>query len=158
MILSKIIQKLQEPIPRELIKQKRVGDSILDFVSWYDTCSLLDERVGLGFWSWEVVTMTISNNHLFLSGKLTIYADDGERSMMATGSEKLNCSSYGDPSSNSEAMALKRSASKFGLARSLYEKEDKPKRTNTIKPHQPNSEQAGSREISREQWQQLRNK
>jgi hypothetical protein len=78
--------------------------------------------------------------------------------MMATGSEKLNCNSFGDPSSNSEAMALKRSASKFGLARSLYEKEEKPKRINTTKPNQPHLEQTGSREISREQWLQLRNK
>jgi hypothetical protein len=93
-----------------------------------------------------------------LSGKLTIYGDDGERSMMATGSEKLNCNSFGDPSSNSEAMALKRSASKFGLARSLYEKEEKPKRTNSTKPNQPHLEPTASREISREQWLQLRNK
>ncbi len=35
MILDEIIQRLQEPVPRELIKQKRVGDSILDFVSCY---------------------------------------------------------------------------------------------------------------------------
>ena len=158
MKIAEIIQQLQQPVPRELIKQKQVGDSILDFLSWYDTCNLLDQRVGLGCWSWEIVTMSISHNHLFLSGKLTIYGDDGSRSMMATGSEKLNCNSYGDPSSNSEAMCLKRCCSKFGLGRSLYQREEKRKRIKTTKPKNPNPYRTGSREISREEWLQLRNK
>jgi hypothetical protein len=55
-------------------------------------------------------------------------------------------------------MALKRSASKFGLARSLYEKEDKPKQINTSKPNHPNWEATRSREISHEQWLQLKDK
>ncbi|WLT40311.1 hypothetical protein NON20_24525 (plasmid) [Synechocystis sp. B12] len=33
----------------------------------------------------------------------------------ATGTEDIDCNSYGDPSSNAEAMALRRCCAKFGL-------------------------------------------
>jgi hypothetical protein len=43
----------------------------------------------------------------------------------ASGYEFLNCDSYGDTSSNAEAMALKRAAAKFGVGIGLYDKSDK---------------------------------
>jgi hypothetical protein len=135
MDIKEIMGKLSAPIPAELMKQKRLGRETIDFISWYDTCNLLDARVGLGNWSWEITEVITSNNskmvkdeviadnRLVVVGRLTIYGDDRTLSMGATGTEVLNCSSYGDPSSNAEAMAFKRACAKLGLARYLYDKE-----------------------------------
>ena len=118
------------------------------------------------------------------------------------GNESLNCSNYGDASSNAIAQSLRKACGLVGLgrqlwrkdrgkrqlnhseekldpyktqnymgqrftdltakpkqiSRSLYQKEEKPKRINTTKPKNPNSYRTGSREITREEWLQLRNK
>ncbi|MGC9506191.1 hypothetical protein [Baaleninema sp.] len=47
---------------------------------------------------------------------------DGMVVRHATGTEELNCNSYGDPSSNAESMAFRRAAAKFGLGLYLYQK------------------------------------
>ena len=165
MNITEIISNLKQPVPSSLIKQKKVGGNTIDYISWFDYCNLLDERVGL--WEWSIVSMTTTDNRLFITGRLTIYGDApqsgtfGERSLsqMATGTEILNCSSYGDPSSNAEAMALRRACAKFGLARDLWRKEEK--QTNSFNNHHQTNKPKSYRpkakgEISREQWLQLK--
>jgi len=149
MTLNEILSALRQPVPTEFISKKRVGNSTLDFISWFHYCDLLDQRCGFGNWSWEVVSTTISNNRIFLTGRLTIIGSDRQISMDATGTEEMNCSSYGDPSSNAEAMALRRCCAKFGLSRELWEKE-KPAYTpkTTPKPATPRT----GKEITREEW------
>jgi len=145
--IAEIIKRLKEDVPTELISSKKVGNSKIDYISWFDYCDLLDERCGIGYWSWEIKQTTISDNRLFLIGKLTIIGDDRSLSQDATGTEILNCSSYGDPSSNSEAMALRRACAKFGLARYLWNKETTKTQTN-----QQETKNTAKGEISREQW------
>ena len=128
MLIKEILQRLQQPIPKGLLRQKdsfikgKKGKPIT-FVSWFDTCNLLDERAGLGNWAWRVDSVVHTAERLVVYGSLTIYGEDRELCMSATGTEELQCSSFGDPSSNAEAMAFKRACAKFGLARYLYDKE-----------------------------------
>jgi len=63
-----------------------------------------------------------TTNRIFLTARITIHAAEGTFSREATGTELLNCGSYGDPSSNAESMALRRAA-KLGLGLYLYEKD-----------------------------------
>ena len=127
MKLAEIISNLHQPVPSNLISHKTIKGNRLEFISWFDICTLLDERCGgLGNWSWEVRDIQQVGNRLILVGCLTIYGEDRALSMMATGSEDIDVSSYGDPSSNAEASAIRRCASKYGLGRNLWRKDNKP--------------------------------
>ena len=161
MKIAEIIDTLKEPVNSRLISHKKVENkktgeiSYIDYISWFDYCNLLDERIGLGRWEWGIVSITTTNNRLFITGKLTIHSDDCSLSQMATGTEILHCSSYGDPSSNAEAMALRRACAKFGLARNLWRKEEKH---NSFKTNKTFNHQGGkTKEITKEQWLQLKN-
>ena len=123
MKLTEILERLRQPVPSELISYKTIKGKRIDFISWVDICRLLDERAGLAGWSWQINDVRQVGTRLTMIGCLTIYGDDRSLTMMATGCEELDCSSYGDPSSNAEAMSLRRSASKMGLARDLWKKE-----------------------------------
>lgn len=66
--------------------------------------------------------METTHERIFLIGRLTIPTSEGKISREASGTELLNCSSYGDPSSNAESMAFRRACAKFGLGLYLYNK------------------------------------
>lgn len=150
MKLNQILTKLQKPIDSSYIKTKPVGGSAISFVSWFDYCSLLDERIGADSWQWEITNIVTTDDRLILTGKLTILGEDKSAVRMATGTEKLNCSSYGDPSSNAESSALRRTCAKFGLGRALWQK-TKPKQSKSFNPV-PVSRPVSKGEITREQW------
>ena len=147
MKIAEIIRRLKEPVDPRLISQKKVGGNVIDFISWYKYCDLLDERCGLSNWSWEVLSMTVTDERIFITGKLTIYGDDRSLCQMATGTEILNCNSYGDPSSNAEAMALRRACAKFSLARQLWEKKENNFNQN---------KRMSKKEVTREEWLKIR--
>lgn len=171
--LLQLIERLNKPVEKNLISTKKIGSSKIEFISWIDICNLLDKRLGFGSWFWEILEIKTTSDRLILVGKLTIIGDDRKMSQMATGTEILKCSNYGDPSSNAEAMALRRCCAKFGLARYLWRKEKKltqyqPTQYESTQPiksnvnHQPiqpkptktnvNNNKGSSREISREEW------
>jgi len=155
MLLSEILERLAAPVPRELIKQKKTfeyGKSTgrVDFIPWVNLCDLLDQRCGIAGWSWEIKSVQqvtglspleefVENewgeqkpkkkpkqrDYLVIVGALTIYGEDRSVTREATGLEEIECSSYGDPSSNAEAMTLRRACSKFGLGRDLWRKEER---------------------------------
>ncbi len=126
MKIAEILSNLHQPVPSNLISTKSIKGNKISYIAWFNICTLLDERCGgLGNWSWEVRDVQQVGDRLTLIGVLTIYGEDRALTMMATGSEDLDCSSYGDPSSNAEASAIRRAASKMGLARNLWRK-DKP--------------------------------
>ncbi len=148
MQLSEILESLRQPVPSELISYKTIKGNRIDYISWTTLTDLLDERAGLGGWSWKIKEIQQVGNRLTMIGCLTIYGEDRSLTMMATGSEDIEVSSYGDPSSNAEAMSLRRSASKMGLARDLWKKEfcPTPKLPN-LAPLPPIKG-----EITREEW------
>lgn len=136
MKLIDILRSLAQPVPRDLISQKdtyskdkktgqRYKSGEVDYIAWYDLCDLLDDHCGIDGWEWSVKDVNQISNRLTLTGVLTIYGEDKSLTRMATGTEDVDCSSYGDPSSNAEAMALRRCCSKFGLGRDLWRKENK---------------------------------
>ncbi len=129
MKIAEILEQLRQPVPSNLISPKTVkgkkSNYTADYIAWFDICDLLDQKCGISNWSWEVKDIQQIGARLTLIGVLTIYGEDRSLTMMATGSEDIDCSSYGDPSSNAEASAIRRCASKLGLARNLWRK-DKP--------------------------------
>ena len=135
------------------------SSSSVDYVAWFDLCDLLDDLCD--YWEWEVkeikqitglrpeeweinealtkaqelnkkAKLPKQRDYLALTGILTIHGEDRSVSRSATGIEEVNCSSYGDPSSNAEAMALRRCCAKFGLGREMWRKAEKP--TTNSKP------------------------
>src|SRR5512141_3139751 len=107
MKLIDILRSLAEPVPKELIRKKdvfkkreKVGE--VDYIAWVDLCDLLDEHCGIDGWEWSVKDVNQINNRLTLTGVLTIHGDDKSLTRMATGTEDVDCNSYGDPSSNAE--------------------------------------------------------
>lgn len=146
MKLNEILERLAQPIPANRLSSKTLKGNSITYVAWHDLVDLLNERAGLAAWDWEIKkifeagnTKTKAYNYsdkelgqvaireetgkvLTIIGKLTIYGEDGSLSREATGIEELNCSGYGDPSSNAEAMALRRCCAKFGLGLDLWRK------------------------------------
>ena len=154
MQLSEILENLKQPIPSNLISKKgtfknKVKTGEVDYVSWIDLAELLDNRCGLSGWEWSISNVQQVGQNLTLTGTLIIHGDDRTLTKMATGIEELNCSSYGDPSSNAEAMALRRCCAKFGLGREMWRKGESKSNNSTPKPK-------GKGELTREQWLKLR--
>lgn len=141
MKLREILEAFKQPLPPSAISTKSIKGQKIPFVSWYDLADLLDARAGLGCWEWHVVEMTQVGNNLHCIGSLTIRGDDGNLTMQATGCESTEVAGYGDPSSNAEAMAMRRAAAKFGLGRELWRKDS-----------QKSQSQSRKGELTREQW------
>ena len=186
MKLSEILDNLKAPIPSRLISQKKLKGNSIAYVAWYDLCDLLDDLTDS--WEWEIkevrqitgqppedweieeaiakaeksgkkAKLPKQKDYLALTGILTIHGEDRSLSRSATGIEEVNCSSYGDPSSNAEAMALRRACAKFGLGRDLWRK-DKP---NHSKPVTTNAQLEETKQaklppgqVTQEQWLKLK--
>ena len=158
MLLSEILENLKRPIPSNLMSKKgifknKVKIDEVDYVSWIDLADLLDQRCGLAGWEWSISNVQQIGQNLTLTGTLVINGDDRTLTRMATGIEELNCSSYGDPSSNAEAMALRRCCAKFGLGREMWRKGEKPKNNSSSNNSAPVKKKG---ELTREEWLKLR--
>ena len=139
MKLKEIIHNLKQPIPTELISTRELKGKVIPYIKWANLTDLLDERAGEGNWSWEIVETTITpctiqrqsttkegyiythsyGSRIILKGRLTLFGDDRILTMDSTGQEELTTADYGDPSSNAEAMSLRRCCAKPGLGRSI---------------------------------------
>jgi hypothetical protein len=117
--ILEILADLQKPIPKRFIKSKTLKGQRIDFVSWYSYIRVL-EFYAPGF-SWEVRTH-YHGDRTVVEGRLTLHAAEGCFVREATGTEDNEIDSWGDPSSNAEAMALRRCCAKFGLGLHLWEK------------------------------------
>ena len=114
-----IMEDFAKPVPRRFLKSKRLKNSEITFVPWYNYIKLLN-FYSPGFqWSCQVKQI---GERTVVEGRLTILAEEGSFSQMATGTEENDVDSYGDPSSNAEAMALRRCCAKFGLSLDLWAK------------------------------------
>ena len=161
MKLSEILENLGKPVSPQFIKQKKTfergkSSGFVDYIPWFTLCDLLDERCGVAGWSWEIKSVQQvqgqgekQRDYLVLVGSLTIYGDDRQLTREATGLEEVETSSYGDPSSNAEAMALRRACSKFGLGRDLWRKEERQQEPQLPKVSQPISAKGT---LTREEW------
>lgn len=119
--LTEILGDLAKPVPDRFLAQRRQGGQRLTYIPWHNVNKLLDYYAP--GWEGTVTTITPTTDRVFVVYRLTIHAAEGEFSREATGTELLNCSSYGDPTSNAESMAFRRAAARFGLGLSLYSKD-----------------------------------
>lgn len=117
--ILEILADFQKPIPDRFIKTKVLKGQKIPFVSWYSYIKLLDFYAP-GF-NWQVRTHH-NGDRTVVEGRLTILALEGDFFRESTGTEDNDLESWGDPSSNAEAMALRRCCAKFGLGLSLWEK------------------------------------
>jgi len=118
--LAKIEQVLSRPLPPSVLRTKEIKGNKITYLPWHAVNRILTKYCP--GWTFEVTKMETSDNRLFIVGRLTIPTSEGNIYREATGTESLDCSSYGDPSSNAESMSFRRCAAKFGLGLYLYQK------------------------------------
>lgn len=121
--LADILADLSKPIAPQHLKTKSKGGTKFSFLTWYYAVKYLDYYAP--GWSSEVRNVTWFEGRIVVTVRLSIVAAEGVFYREATGTEEEpdeDEKMYGDPSSNAEAMALKRAAAKFGLGLYLYQK------------------------------------
>ena len=118
--IKQIEEVLSRPLPESMLKTKTMGGTRIKYIPWHILPKILSKYCP--GWQWEIKSIYTTEKDLFVIGKLSIPTAEGMISREATGTESLDCNSYGDASSNSEAMAMRRCCSKFGLGLYLYEK------------------------------------
>lgn len=116
--INEIIADLSKPIPESLLRTRNQGGTDLTYIPWFNATRLLD--LYAPGWTFKL-------EHKEMAGKIvchawiSIVAKELTVTRMASGNEDDKTSKYGDPWSNSESMALRRAAAKFGLGRYLYQ-------------------------------------
>ena len=118
--ITAIITDLSKPINPARLKTRQQGGKDLLYVPWHQAVKYLDRYAGC--WSSEVRSVASIGGRCVVTVRISIPCLEGVVSREATGQEKEDCGSYGDPSSNAEGMALRRAAAKFGLALYLYDR------------------------------------
>lgn len=143
--LSQIQAALSRPLPKSVLASRKQGGATIFYIPWYTANKILDKYAP--GWTWEIRTLQLSKDRLFLVGRLTIPTREGTIYREATGTELLKDAkvikdqdgnpyrdeydrpltdavelAYGDPSSNAESQAFRRAAAKFGLGLYLYER------------------------------------
>jgi hypothetical protein len=118
--IQDIIRDLSKPIAARHLKQRRQGGSELTYIEWHCAVKYLD--LFAPAWSYAIKSVALVGNLVVVVASISIPAAEGVITREATGCEEIDARGYGDACSNAEAMALKRAASKFGLALHLYQK------------------------------------
>ncbi|HEY0407934.1 MAG TPA: Rad52/Rad22 family DNA repair protein [Pyrinomonadaceae bacterium] len=118
--IAEIINDLSKPIPPRLLKTKTVGGQKIQYIPWHTAVRFLD--LYAPGWCYEIRHLTEVGNKLILVARISIPCAEGLVYREATGQEDEEVRGYGDSSSNSESMALRRAAAKFGLGLELYDK------------------------------------
>jgi hypothetical protein len=112
-------ETLKQRVPQGLIKSRKQGGNSLSYIEWFTACDLLDERAP--GWTCEVKQVGEICGKVYIRVALTIDGVTREN----IGYEDEDMKGFGDVFSNSFAMALKRAAALFGIARHLYDKDEK---------------------------------
>lgn len=120
MKIQELIEKLHQPIPSNRISQKTVKGNRIDYVARQDLCEILDERLGMGSWSWKIKELQNLGNRLVLTGGLSVYAEDGKITRESITSVEVEGNGSGDPYFKAEEVALSLCCAKFGLGTDLW--------------------------------------
>lgn len=143
--LSQIQAALIRPLPVSLLATRRQSRRTIYYVPW-QTVNVILDKYAPG-WTWEVRSISLSSDRLFVVGRLTISTAEGLFYREATGTELLKEQrvmrdsegevirdtidrplvepfelAHGNPSSNAEAQAFSSAAAKFGLGLYLEDK------------------------------------
>lgn len=114
-----IIKDLSKPVAKRHLRTRKQGNQQITYISWYDAVKYLDHYAP--GWCYEIRRVDSIAGKLILTIRLSIPCLEGVVYREATGQEDEDLESYGNSSSNSESMALRRAAAKFGLGLYLYE-------------------------------------
>jgi hypothetical protein len=118
--IKDIITELSKPVAARHLKTRKQGGAELSYIEWHCAVKYLD--LFAPGWSYHVKSVQLVGNLVTVIASISIPCLEGVVTREATGCEDADAKGYGDAVSNSEAMALKRAASKFGLALHLYSK------------------------------------
>ena len=114
-----IVKDLSKPVAKRHLRTRKQGGKELTYIAWHDAVKYLDHYAP--GWNYEVRSIDSIAGKLILTVRLSVPCAEGIVYREATGQEDENTDSWGDSSSNSESMALRRAASKFGLGLYLYD-------------------------------------
>jgi hypothetical protein len=117
---------LQQPIPESLIKSRAgwkdaKGKQVyVDYIEWHTAVKLLNAAIGAS-WSWQVLSIFPAGDKLTIChGRITVNLPDGStiyRDGIGTGdNNEMGIK-------GAEHDAIKRAATKFGMALELYDKD-----------------------------------
>ena len=115
-----VVRDLSKPLAPRHLKTRRQGGTELTYIEWHTAVKYLDHFCP--GWSYHVKGVQLVGNLVTVVASISIPTLEGVITREATGCEEADSKGYGDAVSNAEAMALKRSASKFGLGLYLYQK------------------------------------
>ena len=114
-----IVKDLTKPVAKRHQRTRKQGGKEIQYIAWHDAIKYLDHYAP--GWCYEVRSMDSIGGKLILTVRLSVPCAEGVVYREATGQEDEDLDSYGNSSSNSESMALRRAASKFGLGLYLYD-------------------------------------
>jgi hypothetical protein len=117
--IREIIKDLSKPIAQKHLRKRRQGGKEIIYLAWHDAVKYLDHFAP--GWCYEIRSIDSVSGKLIMIVRLSIPTTEGIIYREATGQEDEDLESYGNSSSNSESMALRRAASKFGLGLYLYD-------------------------------------
>jgi hypothetical protein len=152
MKLTEILERLRQPVPKELISYKTIKGNRIDYISWVDLADLLDDRAGIDGWAWRMVDQQQIGNRLTQVWELTIIGEDRSISRQASGDEDVDLEAYGTPSTNVEAQCLRRCCAKYNLGRILWKKDRKQVKSPQLPPTPQPVQPLANGEISQQEW------
>lgn len=117
--IKDIIEDLSKPIAAKHLKSKTLKGTKITFLPWYMAVKYLDYYAP--GWEYSVKAIQHVKDKVVITVAVSIPCLEGVITREATGNEDDVVGGYGDSFSNSESMALRRAAAKFGLGRYLYE-------------------------------------
>ena len=115
-----IITDLSKPFP-ECVATKTIKGQSISFLHWQTVARILDTYAP--GWEGTVARVDQVGSKVAITYRLSIPTQEGLLHREATGQEDEAVDSYGDSTSNAEAMAFKRAAAKFGVGTWLYDKD-----------------------------------
>ena len=118
--IREIVKDLSKPVAKRHLRTRKQGGKEIQYIAWHDAVKYLDHYAP--GWCYEIRRVDSIGGKLILTIRLSIPCLEGIVYREATGQEDELMDTYGDSSSNSESMALRRAAAKFGLGLSLYDK------------------------------------
>ena len=114
-----IVKDLSKPVAKRHLRTRKQGGKRIEYIAWHDAIKYLDHYAP--GWCYEICRVDSIAGKLILTVRLSIPCLEGIVYREATGQEDEDLDSYGNSSSNSESMALRRAAAKFGLGLYLYD-------------------------------------
>jgi hypothetical protein len=117
--IQEIVKDLSKPVAKRHLRSRKQGGKEITYIAWHDAVKYLDHYAP--GWNYEIRSINSVGGKLIMIVRLSILCLEGIVYREATGQEDENTDSWGDSSSNSESMALRRACAKFGLGLYLYD-------------------------------------